>query len=125
MIARQAWLEALLFPGILSILVMITAFFPGLFEVMLPQLVGVHATQAFVTGWTIFAYSWIALSMFFAWLVKLIDGTRAGRVLSPLLTYIIGYGPIRCAVTIDSYIKQARHAEARWDKTEKVGRVTA
>ena len=46
-------------------------------------------------------------------------------LLTPLLTYIIGYGPILCAVTVDSYIKQARRAEARWDKTEKVGRVTA
>lgn len=125
MIARQAWLEALLFPGILSILVMITAFFPGLFEDLLPAALGVQASQAFVTGWTIFAYAWIAFSMLFAWFAKLIDGTRAGRILSPVLTYIVGYGPILCAVTIDSYIKQARGAEARWDKTEKVGRVTA
>ena len=124
-IARQSWLEALLFPGILSMLVMVTAFFPGLFEVMLPQLLGFEATQAIVTGWTLFAYSWISLSMLFAWIVKVLDGTRVGRIFTPLLTYIVGYGPILCAVTVDSYIKELRHAEARWDKTEKVGRVTA
>ncbi|MDH6181940.1 cellulose synthase/poly-beta-1,6-N-acetylglucosamine synthase-like glycosyltransferase [Microbacteriaceae bacterium SG_E_30_P1] len=125
MIARQAWLEAILFPGILSMLVMITAFFPGLFEDLLPAALGVTASEGIVLGWTIFAYSWISISMIFAWLIKLIDGTKAGKVLTPLLTYIIGYGPILCAVTVDSYIKQARRAEARWDKTEKVGRVTA
>ena len=124
-IARQSWLEALLFPGILSMLVMVTAFFPGLFEVLMPQLLGFEATQGIVTGWTLFAYSWISVSMFFAWLVMVLDGTRVGRVFTPLLTYIVGYGPILCAVTVDSYIKELRHAEARWDKTEKVGRVTA
>ena len=40
-----------------------------------------------------------------------------------LLTYIVGYGPILCAVTVDSYIKEWRGAARTWDKTEKTGRV--
>jgi len=45
-----------------------------------------------------------------------------GRFLSPLFVYIGGYGPLLCAVAFSSYIKELRHADMRWEKTEKVGR---
>jgi hypothetical protein len=45
-------------------------------------------------------------------------------VLSPALLYLVGYGSLLCAITFDSYIKEIRHADARWDKTVKTGRVT-
>ena len=48
-----------------------------------------------------------------------------GRVLTPILVYVVGYGPILCAITVDSYIKEFRGAETSWDKTEKTGRVSA
>lgn len=35
----------------------------------------------------------------------------------------MGYGPILCAITLDSYVKEARGAAMVWDKTEKTGRV--
>jgi len=46
-------------------------------------------------------------------------------VLAPTLTYLVGYGPLLCAITFDSYIKELRGAAQVWDKTEKVGRVMA
>ena len=58
-----------------------------------------------------------------AWLARVIEKTAAGRVLSPLLTYLVGYGPLLCAITVDSYIKEWRKADAVWIKTEKTGRV--
>ncbi len=36
---------------------------------------------------------------------------------------LIGYGPVLCAVTVDAFFKELRHADARWEKTEKIGRV--
>ena len=36
-----------------------------------------------------------------------------------------GDGPLLCAITFDSYIKEFRDAAQLWDKTEKVGRVMA
>ena len=48
----------------------------------------------------------------------------AGGLGSPALLYLVGYGSLLCAITFDSYIKEIRHADARWDKTVKTGRVS-
>jgi cellulose synthase/poly-beta-1,6-N-acetylglucosamine synthase-like glycosyltransferase len=119
----RSWREAILFPGAVSIIVMITAFFPGLIEVRLPALLGITPAPWSETVWTLFVYTWISVSMLGAWLAKVIESTVVGRLLSPLLIYVVGYGPLLCAVTFDSYIKEYRHAESIWDKTEKIGRV--
>ncbi|WP_345764125.1 glycosyltransferase [Diaminobutyricibacter sp. McL0608] len=120
---RSSWREAILFPGLISILVLISAFFPGLIDQVVPGWFGIEFTAEAQTAWTLFVYAWITLSMVAAWLVKLVDSTKVGRIFSPLLTYIVGYGPMLCAVTVDSYIKELRGAEQTWDKTEKTGRV--
>lgn len=119
----RSWREAVLFPGLVSIVVMITAFFPGLLEQRIPALFGLEITPQGEVAWTLFVYAWISLSMLGAWLARVIESTAVGRVLSPLLVYLVGYGPLLCAITVDSYIKEFRHAEAVWDKTEKTGRV--
>ncbi|MEL4317868.1 glycosyltransferase [Leifsonia sp. YIM 134122] len=120
---RSSWREAILFPGLISIVIMISALLPGFFEVVVPAWFGLHITDTGTFIWTLFTYIWISVSMLGAWLTKVVDGTRAGRWLSPLLTYVVGYGPILCAVTFDSYVKEARGAAMVWDKTEKTGRV--
>jgi cellulose synthase/poly-beta-1,6-N-acetylglucosamine synthase-like glycosyltransferase len=120
---RSSWREAILFPGFISIVIMVTAFFPGLFEHRLPAVLGLPVNPTGIAIWTLFVYAWISLSMLGAWLAKAIELTRIGRFLTPLLIYLVGYGPLLCAVTVDSYIKEFRHAEAKWDKTEKIGRV--
>ncbi|WP_157427985.1 glycosyltransferase [Agromyces salentinus] len=120
---RSSWREAILFPGAISIVVMITAFFPGLIEERIPALFGLQFTDEALVAWTLFVYSWVSLSMLAAWGAKHLDSTRPGRWLCPLLVYLIGYGPILCAITFDSYVKEARGAAMVWDKTEKTGRV--
>lgn len=119
----RSWREAVLFPGLISIIVMITAFFPGLLEERIPALFGLEITEQGEIAWTLFVYAWISLAMLGAWLAKVIESTKIGRVLSPALIYLVGYGPLLCAVTVDSYIKEIGKAEAKWDKTEKIGRV--
>jgi cellulose synthase/poly-beta-1,6-N-acetylglucosamine synthase-like glycosyltransferase len=121
---RRSWREAVLFPGFISILIMVTAFFPGLLEQRIPALFGLKPSPVAMAVWTLFVYSWISLSMVGAWVAKRVEVTRAGRFLTPLLIYLVGYGPLLCAVTVDSYIKEFRHAESVWDKTEKIGRVS-
>ena len=98
-------------------------FFPGLLERDLPQLLGLPTNDTGDVVWTIFVYAWISVSMLGAWAAKVVESTRVGRVVTPMLVYLVGYGPVLCAVTVDSYIKEFRHAEAKWDKTEKTGRV--
>ena len=69
--------------------------------------------------------TWAAWSMLGAVLARKIEHTGVGKVLSPALIYLVGYGSLLCAITFDSYIKEIFHAEAKWDKTEKTGRVVA
>jgi cellulose synthase/poly-beta-1,6-N-acetylglucosamine synthase-like glycosyltransferase len=122
-ISRTSWREAIAFPGIVSIMVMVTAFFPSLVESELPQLLGVQETERYRTGATLFIYAWISLTMLIAWLIKSIEHVSIGRWIAPALVYLIGYGPVLCAVTVDAFFKELRHADARWEKTEKIGRV--
>jgi hypothetical protein len=75
-------------------------------------------------GWLIvFIYAWLTLSMAVAYLAKVVEPHRFGRVLSPVLIYLVGYGSVLCACTFASYVLELRRAEARWDKTEKTGQV--
>jgi cellulose synthase/poly-beta-1,6-N-acetylglucosamine synthase-like glycosyltransferase len=120
---RRSWREAIMFPGFVSVLVMVTAFFPGLLEVTVPGWFGLAITEPVLVGWTLFVYIWTSVSMLGAWLAKWVERFPVGRFVTPLLVYLVGYGPVLCAVTVDSYIKEFRRAEAVWDKTEKTGRV--
>jgi len=119
------WREVLTFPGVINMVVMLTAFFPGLVEVDIPALFGLRLTEHGLFILTVCIYVWIPFSMVGAWFAKLVEPTWIGRFLSPLLIYLVGYGSLLCAITVDSYIKELRHAEAKWDKTEKTGRVLA
>ncbi|VXC46394.1 MULTISPECIES: glycosyltransferase [unclassified Pseudoclavibacter] len=124
-VGRVAWREVLLFPGLISMVVLLAAFFPGLFEQRIPAMFGLTLTEGGYDAWNLAIFAWISLCMVAAWGMKLIDSTKFGRVVNPILVYLIGYGPILCAVTFDSYIKEARGAAMTWDKTEKSGAVLA
>jgi hypothetical protein len=91
--------------------------------VWLPGLFGVTLDGDALFIITLCVYIWIPLSMVVAWLARKVEPTRAGRWLTPTLIYLAGYGSLLCAITFDSYIKEIAGAEAKWDKTEKIGRV--
>ncbi len=120
-VGRRSWREVLLFPGLISVVIMIVAVFPGLVSWVF-GVFGWTLTEGAVTGFILFAYVWQSAAMFFAWLAKQVEKTGIGRLITPLLVYLVGYGPILCAITFDSYVKEWRGVEQSWDKTEKVGR---
>jgi cellulose synthase/poly-beta-1,6-N-acetylglucosamine synthase-like glycosyltransferase len=123
-LSRRSWREVLTFPGIISMYVMLTAFFPNLTEIDIPRLFGVHLGRSELFDLTLGIYIWIPFSMVGALIAREVEKTRIGRrFFAPLIIYLVGYGSLLCAITFDSYIKEARHAEAKWDKTEKTGRV--
>ena len=122
---RRSWREAVAFPGLISLLVMATAFAPELFFRTIPALFGLELTAIGEDCVTLALYAWLSLCMVAAWLTKRVEKTRFGRVLAPTLMYLVGYGPLLCAITFDAYIKEFRGAAQVWDKTEKVGRVMA
>jgi hypothetical protein len=109
-VARRCWREAILFPGVIG-LATIAWGISG---------VGTHSTWQVVL--LLCAYAWVSLSMAAAWLLKVLEGTRLRRLVPPLL-YIVGYGPLLCAITAAAYIRELRGAEMVWEKTEKTGTV--
>lgn len=124
-ISRRAWREVITFPGIISMIVMLTAFFPKLTEIDIPGWFGLTLNGPALYIITLCIYIWIPFSMVGAVIARKVEKTWIGGFLAPLLIYLVGYGSLLCAVTFDSYIKEIRHAEAKWDKTEKTGRVVA
>ena len=59
-----------------------------------------------------------------AYLAKVVEPKRDGRLISAIILYLVGYGTLLCACTFASYVKELRGAEMRWDKTEKTGKMT-
>ncbi len=123
---RRAMLEGILFPGLISFCIIVAACFPGLYRMIvhdvLPAL-GITLTPFERGSLVLFAYMWLAASMLFAYLGKAVEKRRLGWLLSRLFVYVAGYGPLLCACTFASYIKELRGAEMKWDKTEKSGKV--
>lgn len=123
---RHTWLEGILFPGAISLAIIVAACFPRLLRMIfydvLPHL-GIVLTVAERRGLVLFAYAWLAGAMLVAYLGKVAEPRRFGRLLSPVLIYVGGYGPLLCACTVASYVKELRGAEMTWDKTEKTGKV--
>jgi cellulose synthase/poly-beta-1,6-N-acetylglucosamine synthase-like glycosyltransferase len=108
---RLAWREAFLFPGLISLAIIAYA--------IVPDLVGDVGGDALL----LFAYLWLSVSMAAAWLVKRIEATRALRWAAAPLLYVVGFGPVLCAITANAYVKELRGSEMVWEKTEKTGTV--
>jgi cellulose synthase/poly-beta-1,6-N-acetylglucosamine synthase-like glycosyltransferase len=108
--ARRSWWEAITFPGLISLAIIVVAASGSLAE-KLPD------------AWLLFAYVWLSAAMLAAYLVKRLESVRRVGVLARPLLYVVGYGPLLCAITAAAYLAELRHAEMRWEKTEKTGAV--
>jgi hypothetical protein len=76
-----------------------------------------------VRGLELFTYIWLAGCMGVSYLAKVTETRWLGWLISPVLIYIGGYGPLLCAITTAAYIKEIRRADITWEKTEKTGKV--
>jgi cellulose synthase/poly-beta-1,6-N-acetylglucosamine synthase-like glycosyltransferase len=126
---RRVWREAVLFPGLVSLLIMLTVIIPGPLRYLTDHglsLIGASGVRHYGAEFELFIYAWLAGSMLVAYLAKVAENHlphRAGAILSGALVYIAGYGSLLCAVSLAAYVKQLRHAENTWDKTEKSGKM--
>jgi cellulose synthase/poly-beta-1,6-N-acetylglucosamine synthase-like glycosyltransferase len=124
--ARSCWREGLAFPGIVSLLIMLYTAFPVDFVTDGGELLrhtGIFPSVGLGEALTLFAYAWLTVSMLAAWTIRRMERHPWLAWLCGPLVYIVGYGPIQCAVTASAYVKELRHAEMRWEKTEKVGAI--
>jgi hypothetical protein len=118
---RHAWREAVLFPGVVNLAIIVGSCAPRLAH-DIGNWLGVPRSMA--GPLTISAYLWLTVSLVLGYLVKVVERHRGGRLASMLLLYVAGYGSLLCACTFASYVKEALRSDMSWDKTEKTGKVT-
>jgi cellulose synthase/poly-beta-1,6-N-acetylglucosamine synthase-like glycosyltransferase len=124
--ARSAWREGLAFPGLISLAIIVYALWPPLVDDYLSggmRDIGVPTEGALRDAVLLFTYVWLSASMLAAWLVKRIEPVRGLGRLAPALLYLVGYGPLLCAITAASYVKEIQRTEMVWEKTEKTGAI--
>lgn len=112
----RAWRQGVLFPGVVSLAIIIATVLPSLsaaWTTLAPT------PRAVVT---LVAYAWVAASMGVAYLARPCE-LRGWPRWSQLFLYVGGYGGFLSAVTVGAYIKEARGASMVWDKTVKTGKL--
>ncbi|WP_136520591.1 glycosyltransferase [Cellulomonas telluris] len=123
--ARRSWFEGLTFPGFGALALVVAAGFPEFWPVVVPGWFGLELSDAGREAMLLLLYSWPALSMAVAHVVRAVEGRRWVGWLSRPLLYAVGFGPLLCAITLDAYVQERRGAAMVWDKTEKTGKVAA
>ncbi len=121
--ARRTWFEALMFPGAGALLLVVASASPQLWGDALPAVVGLDLDATAATVWTLGLYAWPVLSMLLARVVHDLEGVPVVGLLSRPLLYLVGFGPLLCAITVHAYVREWRGAPRTWDKTEKTGTV--
>jgi cellulose synthase/poly-beta-1,6-N-acetylglucosamine synthase-like glycosyltransferase len=124
--AKTSWREGFAFPGLISLAIIVYALWPPLVDDYLSDAlreVGITPGGALRDAALLFTYVWLSTSMLAAWLVKQVESLRVVGRLAPALLYVVGYGPLLCAITATAYLKEIRGTEMVWEKTEKSGAV--
>jgi cellulose synthase/poly-beta-1,6-N-acetylglucosamine synthase-like glycosyltransferase len=124
--ARSSWREGFAFPGLISLAIIVYALWPPLVDDYLAgalREIGIAPNGALRDAALLFTYVWLSTSMLAAWLVKQVESVRGVGRLAPALLYLVGYGPLLCAITATAYVKEIRGTEMVWEKTEKSGAV--
>jgi cellulose synthase/poly-beta-1,6-N-acetylglucosamine synthase-like glycosyltransferase len=121
--AKRAWLEGIMFPGIISLWLMVRAVFPDTSLWVAEQLSKMGANAYDVLAFqTTFGFLWLSLSMGVAYLaVKTESFGRVGAILSRVLLLLCGYGAVLVAVGAGAAWKQLVGDDTQWVKTEKTG----
>ena len=119
-VARRCWFEAVVFPGLLSIGVMVIALLRPFIE--LGDLVeSDHWSWGDIAVHVLLG--WSVISTAAAWAVYRIDKAGAPKWLRNALVVLVGYGPVLCAVACAAIVAELRKTDLKWDKTIKSGKV--
>lgn len=128
-VAKRCWRQALGFPGLISLIVMAWVLAPAPTRWLIRSVVesvGIPWTETTTSYLALAAYIWVSACMVAAWAVYRLDKAVGG--LGPwggFILFIVGYGPLLCAITFAAYVAQAQGKTATWDKTVKTGKIAA
>jgi cellulose synthase/poly-beta-1,6-N-acetylglucosamine synthase-like glycosyltransferase len=117
----RTWFEGLVFPGLISLGIMLIAV-SGL------TLFSGAADWMEVGRWSWrdipiqLILAWNGISTIAAWSVYRLDRAGAPKWLRNFFLVLIGYGPLMCSITFAAMVAQFRNADMRWDKTMKSGK---
>lgn len=124
---RRTWLQAALFPGVISFALILLSLFPATALAGVSGLAvrtGLDPT-AVVQVVVVCAYAWLSLSMLVAYLGKLAEPLPVvGRPLALLCLWVGGYGSLCCATVVAAYVDHLRGRRVAWAKTPKLGNVS-
>lgn len=124
--ARRCWLEGLLFPGMVNLVLIVFGLFgPAIARALGPQIAAAGLGPGTRGGSYVlfFADIWLTLSILCAYMVKRVEASRWFGWLAPPLLYLVGFGPLLCSMTVGGYVAELRGMDRRWEKTDKVGRI--
>ncbi len=124
--ARRAWLQGILFPGVISLAIIVYSVAPGPIGALLTsaiQHMGIAVTAARVQTLQLFVYLWLTAAMLVAYLARYLSGRWRLEFVPKLLVQLAGFGAFLCAVTVAAYVREIQGAGLAWDKTIKTGKV--
>ncbi len=123
--AKKAWLQGVLFPGIISLTIIVLSCFPTAIDDFIHFVNGMTQADLGLTQKIIvlFMYAWASLCMLVAYWAYIADKNKKPYWVSLTLLLISGFGALLCTITLYSYIMEYKKAELKWDKTQKSGKV--
>jgi len=117
--AAKSWAEGLLFPGVVSLVLIAWAVWPPLLDGPIAWL---QPSEGLRSLGTLLSYAWLSAGMLVAYLAMELE-VRGRPTAARVALYLGGYGAFLCAVTFGSYVKEWQGASRTWDKTVKTGKV--
>lgn len=119
--SRIAWFEGITYPGLISLLLLAISANPTFFFYVINGLFKSKLSMAISDMVLLFIISWTSLCMLCAWIIYRLERAGVSTRITNFLLYIVGYGPLLCAVNLAAYFAEIKHFNLKWDKTEKIG----
>lgn len=115
---HKAWFSSLMFPGLISLCMMLLVFAPAPIRDYLARTDN-YQIFTWQDGLLLFMDAWISICMFFAWVIYRLAKLGMPKWLVHTLLIIVGYGPLLCVITLLAFFAELRKSTIIWEKTEK------
>jgi cellulose synthase/poly-beta-1,6-N-acetylglucosamine synthase-like glycosyltransferase len=118
--SRLSWLEGVLYPGLVSLFILMLSISPHGFFRLVSHLFSQNNAQHVDDLLLLFMETWSALCMFWAWVVFRLEYLGVSTRITNFLLMIVGYGPLLCTINLSAYLAEIKRPNLRWDKTDKI-----